>query len=219
MVRKTKAPEGQALPADDVERRRQIWDAVIECITEGGIEGATIRKVADSVGGSTGMITHYFGSKKELITESITSLTERSIATVNESVGEKYTPQRLNAVADLYLAHPRGDVAPIAFWLWVCAEATRDVELREVIQENFMKTREILARCAEAGVESGQMRADVDPHLVADALTSIIMGLRLRMALLPEVITPGRALEIAQFLINAFAAPAAPEALTPLRGK
>lgn len=210
-VRKTKAPIDQDFAAEDVERRRQIWEAVIECITEGGIEGATIRKVADSVGGSTGMITHYFQSKKELITESITSLTERSIATVNESVGEKYSPQRLNALADLYLAHPGGDVAPIAFWLWVWAEATRDADVREVIQENFLKTREILARCAEAGIEGGQIRAGLDPYLVADALTSIIMGLRLRMALVPEVISPERAIEIAQFLLNAFAPPGTPE--------
>ncbi|HLF77521.1 MAG TPA: TetR family transcriptional regulator C-terminal domain-containing protein [Dehalococcoidia bacterium] len=211
MVRKTKELKAQAFTPDDVERRHQIWDAVIGCITEGGIEGATIRKVADSVGGSTGMITYYFQSKKELITESITSLTERSIGAVNESVGEQYTPQRLNAVADLYLVHPGGDVAPITFWLWVWAEATRDPDLLKVTQENFMKTREILARCAEAGIESGQIRPDLDPYLVADALTSIIMGLRLRMQLLPEVVSAERALEIAQFLINAFAPYGAPD--------
>ena len=214
MVRRTKALSDQDFAPEDVERRRQIWEAVIDCITEGGIEGATIRKVADNVGGSTGMITHYFQSKKELITESITSLTERSIEAVNKSVGEKYSPQRIKAVADLYLAHPGGDVAPIAFWLWVWAEATRDADVRKVIQANFIKTREILARCAEAGIAGGQIRPELDPYLVADAMTSIIMGLRLRMALVPEIISAERALEIAQFLVDSFA-PFAPIEKSP----
>ena len=77
MVRKTRVTGDDGFTSEDVERRQQIWDAVIDCITEGGVEGATIRKVADSVGGSTGMITHYFQSKKELVTESIRTFGEQ----------------------------------------------------------------------------------------------------------------------------------------------
>ena len=189
---------------EDAERRRQIWDAVIKCIIEGGIEGTTIRKVADTVGGSTGMITHYFQNKKELITESLTALTERSIARVNESVGMEDTPRRMSAVADLYLKNSTGDLAPINFWFSVWAEAMRDPELRDGVQENFVRTREILARSAAAGIESGQLRSDIDPYVISDAITSLIVGLRIRMALVPDIMTSDRALEIAELLLGVF---------------
>lgn len=190
---------------EDVERRRQIWDAVIKCIIEGGIEGTTIRKVADMVGGSTGMITHYFQNKKELITESITAMTERSIGKVNESVGVEYSPDRMGAVADLYLKNPSGDLAPINFWFSVWAEAMRDPELQQVVEQNFLRTREILSQSVAAGIESGKLRSDVDPYLISDAITSLIVGLRIRMALVPGIINSDRAYQIAELLLGVFA--------------
>ncbi len=204
LTKSERHPQSTELATDDNDRRRQIWEAVIDCIAEGGVDGTTIRRVADTVGGSTGMITHYFGSKKELIQESISSLTERSIEMVNESVGAEYTPQRLSAVADHFLMHPGGDVAPMTFWLWVWAEATQDPDLLHVIQENLSRTREILVKCAEAGIASGQLRADLDPKLIADSLISLIMGLRLRMTLVPDAVSPEHALKMAEFLIDSF---------------
>lgn len=187
----------------DSERRQQIVDAVIKCITEDGVDGATIRKVADRVGGSTGMVTHYFPNKKELIKESLTVLTERSIAKVDDWVGGSFSAERMNVVADLTLRNPGGDAAPASFWLWAWSEATRDPDLRQVLAANQLRTREILTSCAQAGIEDGQVRADIDPELIADAVNSIITGLRIRMVLLPEIISPERALQIAQLLLNA----------------
>ena len=61
----------------ELERRRQIWKAVITCVSEDGIAGATIRKVAECAGVSTGMVTYYYPNKKELITATFAAATDR----------------------------------------------------------------------------------------------------------------------------------------------
>jgi len=78
--------------------------------------------------------------------------------------------------------------------------------LEQVVKEGLRHAHHRARANAE---RKAAIRGEFGP--LADALTSIIMGLRLRMALVPEVISPKRALEIAQFLLSAFGPPAPAE--------
>lgn len=50
----------------DLTARARIRDAAIELFTERGIEGATIRDIAQKAGVSSGLLRHHFGSKEGL---------------------------------------------------------------------------------------------------------------------------------------------------------
>jgi AcrR family transcriptional regulator len=196
------------LPADSSELdagedpREQIIRAVLDSIAVDGVDGTTIRRVAESVGASTGMITHYFSNKKELITETSTSTLQRSIAKVTDSAGAEASPQRLDAMADRYLMRKDPELPSMSFYLWYWAEATRDEALRQLFVENFKKTRELLANGVRSGMQSGQFRADLDPEFTADAFLSLIQGLRIRTALGGEVVPPERAFAIARWFLT-----------------
>ncbi|MCU7723089.1 TetR/AcrR family transcriptional regulator [Actinoplanes sp. KI2] len=52
--------------ASDLTARARIRDAAIELFADRGIEGATIRDIAQQAGVSSGLLRHHFGSKEGL---------------------------------------------------------------------------------------------------------------------------------------------------------
>ncbi|MEP7174448.1 MAG: TetR family transcriptional regulator, partial [Aestuariivirga sp.] len=49
------------------ERRRQICDVLLDVVAEAGISAVTIRGVAERSGWSTGVISHYFKNRQDLL--------------------------------------------------------------------------------------------------------------------------------------------------------
>lgn len=52
---------------DHDERRREICDVLLDVVAEAGIAAATIREVADRSKWSTGVISHYFKNRQDLL--------------------------------------------------------------------------------------------------------------------------------------------------------
>lgn len=51
----------------DVERRRELLDALVAVFADGGIGGRSLREVAEAVGTSHRMLLHHFSSRDELL--------------------------------------------------------------------------------------------------------------------------------------------------------
>ncbi len=52
---------------DQRARRRQIVDAVWRVTVDRGLESVSLRQVAAEVGGSVGLLQHYFKDKNEML--------------------------------------------------------------------------------------------------------------------------------------------------------
>lgn len=77
---------------DHDERRRQIVEATNRVVSEEGLRGLTFRAVAERLGGSTTLVTHYFASQEELLHGLATSLTESWTAELEELEVESDDP-------------------------------------------------------------------------------------------------------------------------------
>lgn len=55
-------------------RRRAIVQATVEVLADHGLAGVTIRAVAEQLGGSVTLVTHYYSSREELIGDLATQL-------------------------------------------------------------------------------------------------------------------------------------------------
>ncbi len=51
------------------KRRSDLIDAAIRCLAEGGMAAFKMERVAAEAGVSLGLVSHYFTSKDELLTE------------------------------------------------------------------------------------------------------------------------------------------------------
>src|SRR5919198_335055 len=52
---------------DKAERRRDILNAATAVIAESGMRGLSIRAIADRLGGSTTVVTHYYPTQRDLL--------------------------------------------------------------------------------------------------------------------------------------------------------
>ena len=64
----------------DLERRRQLLDALIDAFADGGIGDRSLREVADAVGTSHRMLLHHFGSRDELLLAIVEEVERRQMA-------------------------------------------------------------------------------------------------------------------------------------------
>jgi AcrR family transcriptional regulator len=72
----------------DVERRRQLLDALIEAFADGGIGDRSLRAIADTVGTSHRMLLHHFGSRDELLLSIVDEVERRQMSVLPESSTE-----------------------------------------------------------------------------------------------------------------------------------
>ncbi len=189
---------GSEVSAIELRRKRQILRVVAAVVAEEGFDGATMRKIADRAGVSTGMLTYYYKNKRDLIVDMLRDAYERSVHNIDAAIGEQVGPERVEAVFEQMLAGSRLHVFPMSFWLAYWAEAARDQELRSFSLK--APTRDIFLRSIEAGINQGDLQADLDPDLAADLLMTVWQGTRAEVGLgnLPE----DRVSEIVRFLMT-----------------
>jgi AcrR family transcriptional regulator len=68
----------------DLERRRQLLDALIEEFAAGGIGDRSLREVAAAVGTSHRMLLHHFGSREDLLLAIVEEVERRHMALLPE---------------------------------------------------------------------------------------------------------------------------------------
>jgi AcrR family transcriptional regulator len=72
----------------DVERRRQLLDALIKEFADGGIGDRSLRDIADAVGTSHRMLLHHFGSRNELLLTIVEEVERRQMALLPDTSTE-----------------------------------------------------------------------------------------------------------------------------------
>jgi AcrR family transcriptional regulator len=68
----------------DIQRRRQVLDALIEEFANGGIGDRSLREVAAAVGTSHRMLLHHFGSRQALLLAVVEEVERRQMGMLSE---------------------------------------------------------------------------------------------------------------------------------------
>ncbi len=192
------------------ERRTQILWAAIACVSEAGIEGATMKAIATRAGVSTGTIVYYFRDKNDVIEQALAF----GHSLLGERMGELAAAEpglaRIEAIFRVNLLEGYPDVPPFSFWLEYWAHSSRDSELRAFRQARMARFRQNLANSVQAAMDAGKLRDDLDPLLLADLLAALEDGLQLKVAIDSTNVSPERAMAVFQGLMALLAPPAKP---------
>jgi TetR/AcrR family transcriptional repressor of bet genes len=165
-------------PTDHEVRRREVARAAVHSIARDGLEGATLRAVADEGGWSVGVVQHYFRNKSQLLAAAVDYLAEKTSATLHELSSAPSALHQLTELLRDIVPEPRSPQAQ--YWrVWVCfwAQATNDPLLARAVEEQARSWRERLAATIRAGQADGSMRADLSPEDEAAYLAAVIDGL------------------------------------------
>lgn len=186
-----------------LDRRAQIIGAVAACVSEEGIAGVTLRKVAKRAGATTGMLTHYYQNKTALLKDASLSA-ERSLRNrVLDRAGTKPGLEWLFAYLEESLRQDAPGTLPWTFWLEYWSYAARDSELAE--HYVIMSRRQIaeIARSIKACIEDGTFRAGIDAEGASTSLFALTNGLGIHTGL-SQAGTLGPSINAARELVEGF---------------
>src|SRR3712207_9421302 len=120
------------------ERREEIAEAAWRVIEREGLAGADLREIAREAGYTTGVITHYFRDKRELMTFAFGLLVDRSTARMARASAEAGLMEALAQV--LPLDEERRREATV--WLALVSASLTDPQLAEGLRLRYQQARD-----------------------------------------------------------------------------
>ncbi len=177
---------------DHEQRRRELAEAVWRVIRRTGVDGASVRTVAQEAGWSAGALRHYFRTQSELLDFAIELAAER----ISQRVGALELAGDPRRAVEQLLSEllPLDDErrAENQVWLAFTARALIDPQLRMRRAEIDDALRAAALRAVEMlGLPAGRERA-----LEAERLHALLDGLALHAAMRPERLPPRRIIAV-----------------------
>jgi AcrR family transcriptional regulator len=120
-------------------RRQQILERLADHVLAHGLQGASLRPLAVAAGTSDRMLLHYFADKEELLTATLTLVTQRLVALLEQARAE---PLPFDALLPLLAEQIRDErIQPyMRLWFELVALAAHDKEPFRSIARQILST-------------------------------------------------------------------------------
>jgi AcrR family transcriptional regulator len=171
---------------DHDERREELLEAVWRVIVRDGIEGTTIRAIAKETGWSTGVLSHYFADKDEIIASALRLAYERIASRWDEKLDGLTGVSALYelVVDNLPLDDERKLETQLLMNYWSMMIRGHDLTARPRRRGPLLI--DLLTRFVREGQEAGEIRLDEAPEDIAERLLGLIDGFSLHGLLNPD---------------------------------
>ncbi|MFH9981977.1 TetR/AcrR family transcriptional regulator [Streptomyces sp. NPDC017179] len=189
---------------DHEARRRDVSEAVWRVLAAHGFGGLTMRAVAAELDATTGLLTHYFPTKRDLVAYALDLLELRSDARLRRTAGKGMSAVRA-ALLDVL---PLTDEATVGNRIWVSSWdiALADPELSADYAGKYARSRGKLRDLVAAAQQLGELPAR-DAARVAAGIQSFVLGLVVQALLDPEAFPPHRQIELLDDYLTTLVAP------------
>lgn len=174
---------------DHDERREEIAEAAWRVIEREGPEGANLREIAGEAGYTTGVITHYFQGKRELMAFAFGLMVDRSTSRMAEAVAETGL---MGALAEILPLDGRRR-QETRIWLALIGASLADAVLAEELRQRYRQAREAMSPVFRAALGEAQGE---NPDDIADELLAVVDGITVDALTDPERYPPDRQLAL-----------------------
>ncbi len=179
-----------------VEKRRDdLIAATLELVAENGVQGATVRAIADRAGVTPGLIRHYFASKEALSRTAYEVLMQQMISDSAAvlSTAPDDPVARLAAFVAASISPPVVDPISVGLWASFLHDVRRDKEFRDTHAASYIAFRDVLQDLISKLPNRANARALRQDAIACNA---VIDGLWLEGSVYPEGFEPGEIVEI-----------------------
>ncbi|MCO1579411.1 TetR/AcrR family transcriptional regulator [Crossiella sp. SN42] len=179
--------------ADHEARRRQVATALLSVIANHGLEAASIARVAEAAGASTGLVQRYFRSKDELLLFAFDHLVEQTLARL--VAAEHVGSIRIRLFRGLRTMLPLDEerITEARVTQAFATRALHSPRLRRVIDASAQMVRKQCAATLRRAQELGEAPAHLDADFEATMLVAFTDGLTSTIVADPAAISPGEA--------------------------
>ena len=190
------------------ERREEIAEAVWRVIEREGLAEADLREIAREASHTTGVITHYFRDKRELMTFAFGLLVNRSTARMARAFAEAGPMEALAQFLPLDEERRRETTV----WLALVSASVTDAQLAEGLRLRYRQAREAMLPVFRTTLE--EVRGE-DPEDVGDELLAVVDGITVDALSDPERYPPDRQLALLRRALVRLGLPAGASADQP----
>ena len=174
------------------QRRAQIIESAIQLFARRGVDGSSLRTIAEAIGVSHAALRHYFASRDELLVEVYrTHEAQMDYAALDDQHGPvevmEIGAQRNRAIPGLVQLYAT---------LTTDALQSQHEHTREYVSERFESLRAELAQSVVAGQRAGKIDPRIDPLDAAALVIAASDGLQVQWLLAPEAVDVSRGLEL-----------------------
>ncbi|RVU28007.1 TetR/AcrR family transcriptional regulator [Streptomyces antnestii] len=173
---------------DHAAKRAELLKAATTVIARDGYANASLRKVAQQAGCTTGAVTYYFANKEDLVAALAESRFDRYDAMLEAARAEPGVKKLFERWLELTTGDP--EFWPVMSQLF--AHARYEPGFAALIERRYARFREVYTSILARGQEQGTVRADIPADLLADQLSAMGDGWMMMFPFEPERFTPAR---------------------------
>lgn len=169
---------------DHDSRRQDVSEAVWQVLAEHGFGGLTMRAVAAALGSSTGLVTHYFAGKRELIAHALDILEARTAQRPRQAAPAPGLAALRTQILNILPLTP--DAAAMnRIWVGSWDVALSDADLFAAQRVRYERIRANLRTSIEDAQRLGEL-SNGDPVALATVVLSFTHGLVVQALFDPE---------------------------------
>ena len=158
-------------------RRREVAEAVWRVLADTGFAGLNLRAVAQEMGATTGLLTHYFPSKRELVQHALDVVHERTLPRMDGAEGPVGGVPGLRTRLQAVLVSDEESTVLSRVWVGFWDLALADAELGLAEAARYERWRDRLRPLVDEAIAAGELAAGRDRETVVDVLTAFTHGL------------------------------------------
>ena len=168
------------------DRRIEVAKAAWRVIVREGLDRASMRAIAQELGSSTGVVTHYFRDKEELTLFALEQVFENVLQDMKTCAEGRQGIDRLAQM--IFVALPLEDIDKADWKVWV-AFLGYSIGRDRLVQEHRKRydfLRQIICQELADLQKALLIRADLDLTLEANALIALVDGIGTGVVICPE---------------------------------
>jgi TetR/AcrR family transcriptional repressor of bet genes len=169
---------------DAEQRRGELVDLTAQQIARSGLERVTLREVARAGGWSTGIVSHYFSDKRDLLLATFRSRAEHAGRHAQELLSAGWAP--LEAFIDAVLPLDDERLLNWQVWLAFWGSAVGDEELSAAQQARHDSFQRDLVVALDVEQQHGRLRTGLDLEHEALRLIMVVDGIALQVVFAPD---------------------------------
>jgi AcrR family transcriptional regulator len=170
------------------ERRSALIDATSREIAQRGLAKVTLRSIARVNGWSTGIVTHYFTDKHELLMATFQERADRSRRQIELAVAGGAT--LLDAAVDAALPLDDERLTDWRVYLAYMGAAVGEPDLGRLLRDRQERFADTLAVAIDDGVAGRRFAAGLDARHEAARLMVVLNGVAIQAVLAPDLWSP-----------------------------
>jgi len=170
----SKNPRGRPL-GDHDEKRSELVAAALRTIQQLGFEGASMRQIAFEAGCTTGVLTHYFVNKEQLLRQLVDELFDAMDTWSTDITSSEDVFQVVEDILQTPFAAD-DDTTVWHLWYQLLLKARTDPSLAREIAQRYSSQFEQLTNLFERQQQLGVLRSDFSAQMLAEQVFAVTEG-------------------------------------------